>query len=291
MQLKRREKLIADRLPLATAIMWILLSVLFISGSMTLAWLYYLHLINLRGKDDAYQITMVIQKNSGVTRIPTPYFTELLDLSSDKSQNLYRFDVKDAKEKILSSPIIKNVEVKKIKPSTIYIDYIAREPVIIIADYENVAMDQEGYLFPFFSYYADKNLPSIYLGLAPFGEEGGGTWNLPLKNEKLEYAFECIDEWKNHAGVVPSSSTIKFDVSQAFAPSYGQRELVVKITDSGFEHLLRLDCSNLELGIKEYFSLLCYIHQTGKYGKESLIIDLRIPRLAYLSPFEQRNGK
>lgn len=289
MHLKVKERATSDRLPLPTAIVWILLSVLFVTGTMTLAWLYYLHLINLRGKDEIYTVNMVIQKNAGA-RLPSSYLIETLDLSSDKPINLYRLDILEAKQKLLASPLIKSVEIKKVKPTTLFIHYTSREPELLIADYMNVAIDREGYLLPFYSFHSEKQLPSVYLGLPDFETEGGGEWNVPLQKELVNYAFECTEEWKNTIDL--TSVSLMIDVSKVFSPGYGQREIVIKMVyPLGNQHLIRADCSKHSLAIKEYMRLLRYIEDTGKYKQESLIVDLRIPQLAYISVFEPRKGK
>src|SRR5206468_998734 len=99
-------------------------------------------------------------------------------------KNLYALDLKEAAKALLSSPLIRNAKVKRLPPNTLYVEYEVRKPVCWLADYKNVAIDQEGYLLPGAPFYPPQQMPEIYLGLPSFGAaedpvgRSGGRWRV-----------------------------------------------------------------------------------------------------------------
>ena len=62
-----------EQLPLSTALIWIFLSTCLISGTATLAWLYYVHLGRLRVQDDQYLIKAIVQTGPQREALRTAY--------------------------------------------------------------------------------------------------------------------------------------------------------------------------------------------------------------------------
>lgn len=145
------------KIPISRALILIFLSVIVISGPAFLGLLYYQSLMIARGENDLYQVRSIIASDP---TLPSTYLAELLGLP----ENLYRLKRQEMERRLLASPLIKTAKVKKVLPDKLQIDYTARKPVALLADFENVAIDNEGYSFPCTPFFSAENLPSFYLG-------------------------------------------------------------------------------------------------------------------------------
>lgn len=258
--------------------------------------------------EEKYRVVAIIQTGPEKEALKTSYLAELLGLSVDLPVSIYAIDLKKAEQKLLASPLIKASKIKRIPPATLYIDYEVRKPIAWLADYLNTAIDHDGFLFPGAPFFSPKNLPEIYLGLPPFGSpedrEGrkGGQWLAPLKNRYLILAFEILQflegsPWREGLHVK------RIDVSNAFAPSLGQREIVlfteeeISMRQNGkeivcvFPKILRLAPKEYSQQLGNFFALrksmtedyrrqIASIQEGGKFSPR--IIDLRIPQLAFV---------
>lgn len=258
--------------------------------------------------DPKYQIFSIIQTGSEREALKTSYLAELLELSVDRPQSLYGFNLKKAKQKLLASPLIAHAEVKAYFPSSVYIDYEVRKPIAILSDYQNIAIDREGYLFPIAPYLSPKELPEIYLGLPPFGAPSdrfgrkGGLWLTPLDNPYVHLAIEILEHLQN-APWQEGLHIKKIDVSNAFAESLGSREIVLFTEEQilvsrdnkeivcTFPKILRLapgeyvqqlaHFMSLKRGMMEgYQKQLIATPELGRFAPR--IVDLRIPQLAFV---------
>ena len=246
------------------------------------------------------KITALIQTGPEKEALPTSYLSELLDLSIDRTDFLYAFDLKKGTNNLLSCPLISQAHLKRIPPGTLYIDYTVRKPVALISDYQNIGIDREGYLLPITPFLSPKNLPEIYLGLAPFGEENGGCWQTPLRTKHLQLAFELLQALSD-ASWRKGIRLKRIDVSHAFAASLGQREIVLSTEEElvrqgtvyVFPKILRLSPKNYTQQLCNFFSLRQkiledYERQIPANSSQQLvsfsprIIDLRIPKMAFV---------
>jgi len=258
--------------------------------------------------DPHYKIVSIIQTGPEKEVLKTAYLAELLGLSSDCFTSLYSLDCKQAEKKLLASPLISFASVKRIPPGTLYIDYEVRKPIAWLADYKNVGIDAEGYIFPVAPFFSPKELPAIYLGLPAFGAptdrlgRKGGAWQTPLQNNYFRLAFEIL-QFLETAPWKEGFHLKKIDVSNAFAPSLGQREVVL-FTEEDFRFqlegkeiccvfpkILRLAPKDYAQQLVHFFSLRRSIAEDYKKQlsriSESVrfqprIIDLRIPHLAFV---------
>ncbi len=217
----------------------------------------------------------------------------------------------------MRSPLISQAEVKLIKPGTLYIDYTIRQPIAFLEDYENVALDKEGYPFPFNPFFTPKNLPAVYFGLGPFGtppvdpERPTVQWRVPLQGKYLTLALDLLAIVADPK-VADLFSVKRIDVSNAFAESYGTREIVVITEDSIIRHsngkdvqliiprLLRLSTKNYaqELGnylklreqlLEEERKISSLPENTGTVIRlKEKIIDFRIQKLAFIEEHKQQ---
>lgn len=230
-----------------------------------------------------------------------------MGLSKDRPLLVTRFDPKKAEAALLSSPLLQGAKVRVIKPSTVYVDYTVRQPIAWLYDYENVALDKEGYLIPMYPFFPPKNLPEIYLGLAPFGERPAiphlpiAAWNEPLRGPYVELAFDILLRLQP---LVRDLFRIKrVDVSKAYEPSLGQREVIVIVDNEIYlsesveptvsTHYLRLSTKGYPQELGNYLELrkklleddMQKLKALAPFQKPSLperIIDLRIEQLAYI---------
>lgn len=245
--------------------------------------------------NEKYKIATIVQTGPEKEVLKTAYLAELLGLSLDRPTNLYALDLRKAKLKLLVSPLIANARLEKIFPSTLYIDYEVRKPIAWLADYKNTAIDREGYLFPVVPFFSPKNLPEIYLGLHPFT-----GWQ--VKGPYFQIALEILQfletaPWKEGLRIQ------RIDVSNAFAPSLGQREVVLFTEEEvcrriegrevvcTFPKILRLTPRDYtqQLGnffvlrrtmMEDYQKQLVALREGGRFAPR--IVDLRIPQLAFV---------
>ena len=290
------------RMPLKTALGWIFFSTLLISGMSFLSFLYYLYLKEQRSKDDRYRIIALVQTCPKKECLKTEYLAELLNLSTDHPMNLYQFNSQEAREKLLKSPLIKEATVKKISPGTIYVDYDLRIPIAFWGNYANTAIDAEGYAFPFKPFFTPKKLPEVFVGeteeddLSPWGKKIAG------KNSRL---MVSLLDLINKMCVNNGTQLLRLDVSNAYSPSHGQRQVVVMFEDQAERigngksqlliqpRILRLSSENISQQLANYFILRSHLMEKEKQEsiesnedivtRQSLIIDLRIPELAFIA--------
>lgn len=258
--------------------------------------------------DPDYKIVSIIQTGSVKEALKTTYLAELLNLSNDVYTSLYAFNCKKGEAQLLASPLISFASIKKKTPGTLYIDYEVRKPVAQLADYQNMGIDEEGYIFPIFPFFSPKQFPSIYLGLPAFGEgedrwgRKGGSWQAPIQNNYLKLALDILS-FLERAPWEEGFLVKKIDVSNAFAPSLGQREIVLfteedfrflsqeKEVSLVFPKILRLAPKDYPQQLTHFFSLRRnmaedYKKQLSQISKSTRfqprIIDLRIPQLAFV---------
>lgn len=285
-------------IPFKRAMAIIALSVgIFLSG-IGLALLYYRHIRELYAHNEDYQIAAVVQTSTSKELLKTVYLAELMDLSIDQPVNLYKFSTKEAKRKLLKSPLIKDAKVTRIRPKTIYVDYQIRQPIAFLIDYSNTAVDAEGYLVPFSPFFTPKNLPEVHIGLQSKSLEN--VWGQAVKDPRLQLAFSLMEYLTKH---YCSGETLlrRIDVSHAQSLSCGQREIVIMLEDQVERAaqgkavlcitpwILRLDVKDYEAGLSRYAVLRQQVLKEmvvageGVIRQSPLIVDLRLPHLAFLS--------
>lgn len=300
--------LIKDRWPLKWAL-------LFLGGTTLTTFLVGLLCISFyqdwrreRRSDPRYAITQILQTGPEREALPTNCLAELLSLSSDVTQNLYAFDLKKGEKALLECPLIVQAKLERSSPSTLAVNYEIRRPIALLADYQNVAVDAQGYLFPLHPFLSPKEMPEIYLGLPPFEAEEdamrrkGGRWGEPLSNREWLLALEILqtfDETPWKEGI----SVRRIDLSNAFASTLGRREIVlftseeVRLQRDGsiltflFPKILRLPTRDYRNQLNNFFSLRAtmqqdYARQLATFQQGATfaprIIDLRLSHLAFV---------
>lgn len=291
----------SPHLPLTHALAWIVGSMLLVNGSAYMC----LKMVQRRATSVLSEdklIRSIVQTGPQKEALKTEYLAEVLGICADFPPSVSSFQKKKAEELLRSSPLISQAKVSLLKPNILYIDYTARQPVAFLADYENVAIDKEGYLFPFAPFFSPKNLPEIYLGLAPFGmpnkdpDKPTAQWGTPLKGKYMELALQILS-------IATDGFNITWiDVSHAFSKSCGKREIIVATEDVIFERAeegkctafrtLRLSTKNFAQELGNYVALRPQLLEEDR-RKRALpghdpqkrierIIDFRIPNLAFV---------
>lgn len=245
------------QLPLRRALRWILWSTLVISGSTAITLLAYFHIQDLRLQDPRYHITSLQQTGP----LPTSYLAELLSLSSDQPTHLYTLSLKEGREKLLSSPVIKSATMKKQKPNTLAIQYTLHEPIAFLHDFSNTAITAEGVVIPVQPFFPVGELPMIVVG--EMGREV--EWGKKLRIGRVRLALQVLEEMEL-AGV---EEVAMVDVSRVEAPSFGRRELIVTLEDG---RIVRFNPESWRERVGDLFTL----------GQTGTIIDLRVKDLAYI---------
>lgn len=300
---------LSARLPLSYAIGWIIFSTLLCAGGSFAGLKYYLKQKYQKAFAYENQIHSIIQTGPQKEVLKTEYLAELLQIAQDVPTSIIFFDEQLAKQRLLSSPLIAQAEVKVLKPAAIYIDYTVRQPVAWIEDYKNVVMDKAGYPFPFYPFLSPKNLPYIYFGLPSFGKRAIDSdkpfvkWKEPMSGNYINLAFSLL-QLINEAEL---SNVVRIDLSHAFDPSCGKREIVLVVDNIivqwqneleqqiVFPHLLRLGTKNYREQLTNYLNLRDeLIEQEQKhillqrpinqsfYRLKEKVIDLRLSKLAFV---------
>lgn len=297
------------RLPLSKALLWIFLSVLFVSGFSFIGFLYFQHIRENRRHDPRYKIVALVQTSQDKENLKTAFLAELLDLSVDMPKNLYAFNTKDALSKLLRFSVIKSATINKIKPGTIWVDYSLRKPVAYLADFSNTLIDSDGVPFPLKPFFTPKTLPEIYLGLTDdvYSEENaserGFQWGTPLQSKKINLAFSLLN-LVSHQCCNELSHLSRIDVSKAFALSHGQRQIVITFEDHSerdidgqpvlniHPRIVRLSTDNYAYQLKNYQFLQSHLRQQENQTPISpepyiqkakpTIIDMRLTDLGFI---------
>lgn len=253
------------KLPLVYALMWIVGSSLFFTGTSHLILKSYSKKQYLRKHSPEYYLSRIVQTGPQREMLSTTYLAELIQIAADPPTCIAYFNPHIAEKRLLFSPVIKQASVKLIEPDTIYIDYTVRQPWAILDDFENTAIDEQGYPFPLSPFFSPKNLPKIYLGQTQV------KWNYPITDKKLSLAFSLLECSSKLPFILK-----KIDVEKAFADTLGARGIVLVIEDDNFPRTLRLST-------KDYAqNLVNYLELRKELPQKPYTIDLRLSQLAFL---------
>ncbi|MEX1012296.1 MAG: FtsQ-type POTRA domain-containing protein [Waddliaceae bacterium] len=206
---KRKSKYLYERISPRNAAIFIIIATLLISGGAAFAYFGIRAFYRARALDPKYHILSILQEGKGEARLETDALAEILELSQDHPTNIYLFDQEQAKKKLLNYPVISFAEVRRVKPSTISINYNTREPIAFLPEFENTAIDQSGVYFPYRPFFEPKKLPEIYLG-----------------NERAESGLEILD-WITKNCCDETLKLCLIDISCATSTVLGKREIVV----------------------------------------------------------------
>lgn len=268
-------------LPLRKAFLWIFLITLCFSGGAAIGLSIYRWHQHTMAADDRYRITTILQQPAGQESLPSSYFAEILGLSIDRSSFLTTFQLKKELKKITAIPFVENASIKKVFPSTIYIEYSLRKPIAFIGDFANCCIDANRITMPFLPFFSNEQLPEIILGELEFT-----AWGQSIQNLQLESALEMLNIIDSQCRK-ENMRVKRIDFSKINAPSAGQREIVLILNDSTEQtsFFLRLCVNHYRQNIRNFWNLKKHLADNDKNIRFSQItVDLRVPHLAFLSP-------
>lgn len=237
----------------------------------------------------ALPIKAIIQSTTSKEKLKTEVFIELLGLTEEGKVDLNQFDLEKAEEKLRNFALIKEVKLKKVFPDALHIEYTLRTPFFFVKDFTNKAIDQSGFLFPVEPYLSPKKLPEVLLGISNFSS------NVRIEDRRFILVKELLFLLNESTDLEIN----KIDVSKAYIPEYGQREILLSIEDRLFNghnifyfpFVLRLSPSHFGKQLANFLTLRKAIledyNKQLKAAKVShrfkeRIIDLRIESLALI---------
>lgn len=243
---------------------------------------WYFNEVKIRSSKE-FLISGIFQTGSKKEAISSNLLAEMMELSVDRPIHILDFDEKKMEKKLMSFPIFRSVKIQKKKPSKILVDYEIREPIAVCQDYQDALIDDQGVIFPYHTFFSQKNLPSVYLGIS---EEGDLEEKKRLFLKILKTASEMLENAHFKVTLV--------DVSKAFAESYSKREFIIKVEqlDSSvpFSYFLRANNIELEKPLSNFLVLSKELVKQQKLwaklnqGKvpQPKIIDLRLDGMAFI---------
>lgn len=274
------------KIPLRKAVWHLLWTTCLICGTAAAGLAYYKDYRWRRAHDQKYRLVAIVQTCPERESLKTAYLSELLNLSIDSPVNLYQYSCRAATKTLLKSPLIRDATVAKIYPGALYIDYRLRTPVAFLADYSNTALDKEGTPIPFKPFFTPKKLPEIHLGLNP--DETSTLWGNKPDDQRLPLAMDLLD--LASTTLVNARCRIRrIDVSRAFAPSFGQREVIIVLEELiekqvsnrpalvVAQRILRLNSDTYPNELKRFKKLHAQLS-----ASEAAVVDMRIPHLAFI---------
>ena len=190
------------------------------------------------------------------------------DLSYLKGRNIFILDLKKESEYILESyPGYNKINLVRILPSRLFVDFIKRNPVALVKLYKYFALDEDGVLFNALAQPEESGLPVI-LGLETkiFGPKPGRSYNI----REISFALDTIKEIKR-SRALKDYRIKKLDVStranaSVFISLPGQKGAQESLLE------VRLGADNIENKI----AILGGIFSQGKFDLYKIkYIDLR----------------
>lgn len=253
-------------LPLAKALQWILISIILVSGSVTLAWLYFDSLEASRLGDSHYTIRYVrVEHPKKGARLNPDLFCELLGLSSDRPLSLYAFQPSEAAWVLEQHPLVARASCSRRDPDTVEISYALRQPYVRLLDWTRTGVDREGYVIPLLEGIDYQQLPAVYLGV---GRESTYPWGSCVQGAKWEQLLAILMLLKD-------SESVMVDLSRLHAENLGKREILVTLRAGG---ILRLPVEGYEEALKNYSRLCAQLPDL--LDAEFCTVDLRLPTMA-----------
>ena len=139
-------------------------------------------------------------------------------------------------------------------------------PIALVSDSSNLAIDQEGHLFPIEPFFSPKRLPEKYF------------CSLDIDREKFELALAILSYFDKRQQF--EGSVIKMiDVSYALAESFGKREVVITLVENGQTWYLRLTPHKFPEELNNFVNLKTLALTVTGNNK---IVDLRLSKAAYI---------
>ena len=230
-----------------------LATLLLFGGGFSLFFAYYKQAQSL---NPSYALTTLGYTNTGKEHVTKDFYEEVLDLSLEQPVNLMQFSLSEAKERLLAYPFIEEVSLEKLPPDTLLVECVMRKPILELVDYDQVALDKEGYLFPIHYFYTPKKLPKVYLGLGSIPLR----FDTPVRLDTSEMNIVLtLLERVAHIKMI--------DLSLLHAESLGKQEIVLTLSQERY----------IRLPVHDWEQALSHLEKIPPSYKE---VDLRYHNLA-----------
>ncbi len=239
-----------------------------------------------KAHDPQYVIRSIVPRCHSTQCLQTKHLLEMLGLSQDRLVNRYAIKKSILLKKLYDWPVIKHAYVTFLDPAVVVVDYTLREPIAVIGNIENGAVDEERRLLPLTPYFSSDNLPEIILGNFDASQEF--SWGRPLVGGSIDQALEVLHEWKQRYRV-SGMRLLSIDVEKADSLS-ADREIVLHLACDR-DYFVRLNAEEWKRGI-ELFFFLYPVHIESAVGltkqkqaeKQAdvlpcVVVDLRLPSL------------
>lgn len=278
----------------------ILLSVVLINGAGLMGLSYYRYTKARKLHDRTYDIVAIVQTTSHQDLLKSGHLSELLGLSVDKRTNLFAFDLADAEQRLKDTVAIKEAFVRRIRPGTVHVELTLRDPIALVGNYHNTAVDAEGIMFPLKPFYTPKKVPTVFFEEGAFDDSR--VWGNTIRGGTASLAYDVLE---GAAKILGNSTTIlAVDVSRGFAPSFGQRQIILTVAEVDervidnipimvvSKRTLRLFPDNWESQLINYTKLRKHLSKEDVKNindsdkaivyPEPITIDLRLANLAFI---------
>jgi len=189
------------------------------------------------------------------------------DLSYLKGRSIFILDLRKESEYILESyPGYNKINLVRILPNRLFVDFIKRNPVALVKLYKYFALDEDGVLFNASAQPEESGLPVI-LGLETkiFGPKPGRSYNI----REVSFALDTIKEIKRNKAL-KDYRIKKLDVT-----SRANAAIFISLPGQGAQEYLlevRMGADNIE----DKIAILGGIFAQGKFDLYKIkYIDLR----------------
>lgn len=237
---------VEGKLPLTRALFYILLSVVILWGTLFGAWWYHGYILEKRQKNAAFQLRMLLSSSKTQDSLTTSQLAALLGLSEDLP-NIYCIDLDLAKQTLESYPAIKSAKVVRIRPSALFVDYELRSPYFRLLDFENMAVDSEGYPFYLYPIFTPKKIPEVYLGLQNI------SWATVREQKEFILAIDVAEFIRNE--YPKELRLLRIDTHNIQNASCGAQEIVLVFKDGNCSLYVRVDAKDYKTGLKRLLRL------------------------------------
>lgn len=258
------------------AIAFIIGVTLAISGSTAIGVILHSYNVKVKINDPDYQARALVQRSAGRYHLPTSALIELLDLSIDQPKHLYSIDVDTASKHLSTLGIFKHIQITKIPPETILVEYELRDPIAYLDDLANTAIDSELVAFPFFPYYTPKKMPKLHLN------KGDIKWNTSITDhESADFIRDLLTHIDKYTAQDEKISWI--DISSTMQNENPLQEIVLGI-DAKTKKWVRVRAENFQDQLNQYLNYHSQIQEWEKTRNSQLtIVDLRFTDTILLS--------
>lgn len=221
-------------------------------------------------------ISKISQQSLQKEALSSFYLCQLLDLSHDKKIYKDDFDIEEGEKKLCASSLIEEASISFIDSSHLKVTYKHFTPFAVLSDFENIAIDVKGRLFPVKPFLSPTSIVKIFLGVKEICSDK--SIDAYKEKERWLFARRCIEELRDSQ---ISGKLSLVDVSRIEEESLGKNELIIEIDYPKRKDILRLTKRNYLNEVSNYI-ILC---EKLENETQTLMIDFRFDSCAFIERF------